>query len=47
MTDNRETSKLEKTVASVTVLANAALLPAVVDFVRNTAHQLGLTDSDA
>ncbi len=47
MTDNRETSKLEKTVASVTVFADAALLPAVVDFVRNTAHQLGLTDSDA
>ena len=47
MTDKRGTSKLEKAVASVTVLADATLLPAVVDFVRNTAHQLGLTDSGA
>ena len=47
MRDNRETSKLEKTVASVTVFADAALLPAVVHFVRNTAHQLGLADTDA
>src|SRR3712207_2844323 len=47
MTDNCETSKLEKTVASVTVFADATLLPAVVEFVTNTAHQLGLTDSDA
>src|SRR5918994_142740 len=47
MRDNRETSKLEKTVASVTVLADTTLLPAVVDFVSGTVHQLGLTDSDA
>jgi anti-sigma regulatory factor (Ser/Thr protein kinase)/GNAT superfamily N-acetyltransferase len=47
MTDKRGTSKLEKMVASVTVFADATLLPAVVDFVSRTAHQLGLTDSDA
>src|SRR5918998_6633721 len=47
MTDNRETSKLEKTVASVTVLADATLLPAVVDFVKRTTHQLELNDTDA
>jgi anti-sigma regulatory factor (Ser/Thr protein kinase) len=47
MTDTRGTSKPEKTVASVTVLADAALLPAVVDFVSRTAHQLGLNDTDA
>ena len=47
MRDYRETSKLEKTVASVTVFADATLLPTVVGFVRNTSHQLGLTDSDA
>jgi serine/threonine-protein kinase RsbW len=47
MRDNRETSKLEKTVASVTVFADATLLPAVVEFVRRTAHQLGLADTDA
>ncbi len=42
MTDKRETSNLEKTVASVTVLADPAFLPLVVGFVRSTAHQLGL-----
>src|SRR5918997_1129648 len=47
MRDNRETSKLEKTVASVTVFAEATLLPTVVEFVRRTAHQLGLADTDA
>ena len=47
MTDKRETWNLEKTVASVTVLADTALLPAVVDFVKKTTHQLGLNDTDA
>jgi len=47
MTDKRETWNLEKTVASVTVLADTALLPAVVDFVKRTTHQLGLNDTDA
>src|SRR3712207_5932677 len=47
MTDKRGPSKPEKTVASVTVLASAALLPAVVDFVRSTTRQLGLNDEDA
>ena len=47
MTDKRGTAKLEKIVASVTVLASAALLPAVVDFVKRAAHQLGLNDTDA
>src|SRR3712207_4237757 len=47
MTDKRGTSNLEKTVASVTVLAEPGFLPAVVGFVRRTTHQLGLTDTDA
>ncbi len=47
MTDKRGMSKLEKTVASVTILADATLLPAVVDFVSRTAHRLGLNDTDA
>src|SRR5215203_2151306 len=47
MTDKRGTANLEKIVASVTVLARAALLPAVVDFVKRAAHQLGLNDTDA
>src|SRR5829696_3521992 len=47
MTDKRGTANLEKIVASVTVLARAALLPAVVNFVKRAAHQLGLNDTDA
>src|SRR5919112_1002479 len=47
VTDKRGTANLEKIVASVTVLASAALLPAVVDFVKRTTHQLGLNDTDA
>src|ERR687897_3020206 len=47
MTDKHGSRKLEKTVASVTVLAEPDFLPAVVDFVRRTAHQLGLADTDA
>src|SRR3712207_2805332 len=46
MTDKRGASKFEKAVASVTVLAEATFLPAVVDFVSRTVHQLGLNDTD-
>jgi serine/threonine-protein kinase RsbW len=42
MTEEHGMSKLDKPVAAVTVLADAELLPAVVDFVRRTANQLGL-----
>src|SRR5829696_3913299 len=42
MTEEHATSKLGKPVAAVTVLADAKLLPAVVDFVRKVADQLGL-----
>ena len=47
MTDEHEMSKLDKSVAAVTVLADAELLPAVVDFVRRAANQLGLRDKAA
>jgi anti-sigma regulatory factor (Ser/Thr protein kinase) len=47
MTDEHETSKLDKSVATVTVLADGELLPAVVDFVRKVANQLGLRDEAA
>jgi anti-sigma regulatory factor (Ser/Thr protein kinase) len=42
VTEEHGTSKLDKPVAAVTVLAGAELLLAVVDFVRRTANQLGL-----
>src|ERR671933_874667 len=38
---------VEESVAKVTVLADEELLPAVVDFVRRAAHQLGLRDKTA
>ena len=47
MRDEHETSKLDKPVAAVTVLADVELLPAVVEFVRRTANQLGLRDKAA
>lgn len=47
MTDENGTSKLDKSVAAVTVLADAELLPAVVDFVRRAAKKLGLRDKAA
>src|SRR5918912_1055212 len=47
MRDEHETSKLDKPVAAVTVLADVELLPAVVAFVRRTANQLGLRDKAA
>ena len=42
MTDEHGTSKLDKSVAAVTVLADAELLPAVVDFARRVSQKLGL-----
>lgn len=39
MRGNRETLKLEKTVASVTVFADATLLPAVSDFSDRRKHE--------
>jgi hypothetical protein len=42
MTDEHGTSNLDKSIAAVTVLADAELLPAVVDFVRRAANHLGL-----
>ena len=42
MTDEHGTSKLDKSVAAVTVLADAELLPAVVDFARRASQKLGL-----
>src|SRR5918912_4562140 len=47
MRDEHETSKLDKPVAAVTVLADVELLPAVVGFVRRAAHQVGLRDRAA
>jgi anti-sigma regulatory factor (Ser/Thr protein kinase)/GNAT superfamily N-acetyltransferase len=47
MTDERGTSNLDKSIAAVTVLADAELLPAVVDFVRRAANHLGLRDKAA
>src|SRR5215216_2004890 len=46
VTDESGTPKLEESVARVTVLADAGLLPAVVDFVRQAAHRLGLRHED-
>ena len=42
MTDEHGTSKLDKSVAAVTVLADAEILPAVVDFARRVSQKLGL-----
>jgi anti-sigma regulatory factor (Ser/Thr protein kinase) len=47
LTDKDETPKLEEPVARVTVSADAGFLPPVVDFVRQTAHRLGLRDEAA
>ena len=44
MTDEQGTAKLDKPIATVSVLADAELLPAVVNFVRRAAHQVGLSD---
>jgi anti-sigma regulatory factor (Ser/Thr protein kinase)/GNAT superfamily N-acetyltransferase len=46
VTDENGTPKQEESVARVTVLADAGLLPAVVDFVRQAAHRLGLRRED-
>src|SRR5687768_10521434 len=42
--DERRTPALERLVARVTVMTDAELLPAAVDFVRQVARQLGLGD---
>src|ERR687885_1039413 len=47
MADAHRTPIVEESVAKVTVLADEGLLPAVVDFVRRAAHQLGLRDKIA
>jgi anti-sigma regulatory factor (Ser/Thr protein kinase) len=47
MVDAHRTHNLEESVARVTVLADEELLPVVVEFVRRTAHQLGLRDKAA
>ena len=44
MADEHARSNFDKSIAEVTVLADAELLPAVVDFVRRAAHQLGLRE---
>src|SRR3954453_7332026 len=44
MTDEQGTSKLDKPIATVSVLADAELLPAVVNFVRRAAHRVGMSD---
>jgi anti-sigma regulatory factor (Ser/Thr protein kinase) len=46
-TDDRGTPEPERPVARVTVATDAELLPAVVDFVRQAARQLGLRDKGA
>ena len=43
-TDDHGTPEPERPVARVTVTTGAELLPAVVDFVRRAARQLGLRD---
>lgn len=47
MTDEHKTTRLEESVARVTVSANIGFLPPVIDFVRQTAHRLGLRDETA
>jgi hypothetical protein len=47
VTDDHGTPEPERPVARVTVTTGAELLPAVVDFVRQAARQLGLRDRGA
>ncbi|MCA1728897.1 MAG: ATP-binding protein [Actinobacteria bacterium] len=47
MTEKNEPSKIEEPVARVTISADAGFLPPLVDFVRETAHRLGLLDEAA
>jgi serine/threonine-protein kinase RsbW len=44
VTDDHRAQKPERPVARVTVTTGAELLPAVVDFVRQVSHRLGLGD---
>jgi anti-sigma regulatory factor (Ser/Thr protein kinase)/GNAT superfamily N-acetyltransferase len=47
MTDEHGTPQPDKSVVAITVLVDAELLPAVVDFVRRAANHLGLRDKAA
>ncbi|MDQ3912295.1 MAG: ATP-binding protein [Actinomycetota bacterium] len=47
MEDKNETGTTERLIARVTVTADVDFLPVVVDFVRRTAHRLGLRDEAA
>ncbi|CAA9448611.1 MAG: hypothetical protein AVDCRST_MAG14-660 [uncultured Rubrobacteraceae bacterium] len=47
MREKDETEKLEQLAARVTVTADAGFLPPLIDFVRQTAHRLGLRDEAA
>jgi Histidine kinase-like ATPase domain len=47
MTDKSEGANLEEPIARVAVSADTGFLPPVVDFVRQTAHRLGLRDEAA
>ncbi len=47
MTEEHGTPQLDKSVVAITVLIDAELLPAVVDFVRRAANHLGLKDKAA
>lgn len=47
MRERAETEKLEPLAARVTVTADAGFLPPLADFVRQTAHRLGLGDEAA
>ena len=44
MADERGTPERERPIARVTVTTDAELLPAVVYFVRQVAHRIGLRD---
>ena len=47
MTDKSEGARLEEPIVRVAVSADADFLPPVIDFVRQTAHRLGLRDEAA
>ena len=46
LTDRQGTPSLDKSIAVVTILVDAELLPAVVGVERRAAHQLGLREKD-
>ena len=47
MKHENESAELEQLVARITITADAGYLPLVVDFVRQTAHRLGIRDEAA